>query len=83
MVGWTEPRGTIGGTSDSEGEHDAEAGTCIDAGSCAAQACTVEALASWWRVDGPEVTIVGVLWKCTQPITPHHIICSSLPHEAK
>jgi hypothetical protein len=44
MVGWTEPRSTIGGTDDSEDEHDAEAGTCIDAGAYAAQACIVGAV---------------------------------------
>ena len=36
----------MGGTNDSEDEHDAEAGTCIDAGSYAAQAFTVGAVVS-------------------------------------
>ena len=35
-----------GDTDDSEDEHDAEAGTCIDAGAYAAQACTVGAVVS-------------------------------------
>lgn len=79
-----EPRSTTGGTSDSGGKHDAEAGTYVDAGSYAAQACTVGALASRWRVDGLEVTFVGLLWTClTQPITPHHTFLRHFTQDAK